>query len=180
MDVNNSSGSNQYNTGYAQANGPAGSQSSTGQQGHASISAPTGNTGRAPGDSAPTGNTGRAPGDHRSADAITNTPLFASAREALKDDKLTGIKSQTGDWDDMNASNDTRADRAANAERVFQYADAKGGTESTPNNNQIEGTLYTRPMTASAASDSSYDYVKGSEANTLYNFEQNGYKAFAQ
>ena len=167
MDVNNSSGSNQYNTGYAQANGPAGSQSSTGQQGHASISAPTGNT-------------GRAPGDHRSADAITNTPLFASAREALKDDKLTGIKSQTGDWDDMNASNDTRADRAANAERVFQYADAKGGTESTPNNNQIEGTLYTRPMTASAASDSSYDYVKGSEANTLYNFEQNGYKAFAQ
>ncbi|QDG59537.1 MULTISPECIES: hypothetical protein [Pseudomonas] len=167
MDVNNSSGSNQYNTGYAQANGPAGSQSSTGQQGHASISAPTGNT-------------GRAPGDHRSVDAITNTPLFASAREALKDDKLTGIKSQTGDWDDMNASNDTRADRAANAERVFQYADAKGGTESTPNNNQIEGTLYTRPMTASASSDSSYDYVKGSEANTLYNFEQNGYKAFAQ
>jgi hypothetical protein len=167
MDVNNSSGSNQYNIGYAQANGPADSQSSTGQQGHASISAPTGNT-------------GRAPGDHRSVDAITNTPLFASAREALKDDKLTGIKSQTGDWDDMNASNDTRADRAANAERVFQYADAKGGTESTPNNNQIEGTLYTRPMTASAASDSSYDYVKGSEANTLYNFEQNGYKAFAQ
>lgn len=167
MDVNNSSGSNQYNTGYAQANGPAGSQSSTGQQGHASISAPTGNT-------------GRAPGDHRSVDAITNNPLFASAREALKDDKLTGIKSQTGDWDDMNASNDTRADRAANAERVFQYADAKGGTESTPNNNQIEGALYTRPMTASASSDSSYDYEAGSEANTLYNFEQNGYKAFAQ
>lgn len=161
------SGSNQYNTGYAQVNGPSGPQSSIDRQGHDSISVPTGNT-------------GRAPGDHRSVDAITSTPLFASAREALKDDNLTGIKSQTGDWDDVNASDDTRADRAANAERVFRYTDAKGGTESTPNNNQIEGAIYTRPMMLGASSDSSYDYVEGSEANTLSNFAQNGYKAFAQ
>jgi len=169
MNVDNPgpSASNQYNTGYAQANGPSGPQSSIDQQGHDSISAPTGNT-------------GRAPGDHRSVDAITSNPLFASAREALKDDNLTGIKSQTGDWDDVNALNDTRADRAANAERVFQYADAKGGIESTQNNNQIEGVLNIRPMMLGANFDSSYDYVDGSEANTLSDFAQKGYKAFAQ
>jgi hypothetical protein len=126
---------------------------------------------------APTANTGRTPNDQRSAEKIASHPLFASLKNYPK--IIEDFKTQVGgDWNDSKLDPDTRANIAANAERVLIYMDSLGGAHSKANNHKIDGKNNgpTLPLPEKFRGPES-EVALFSEAWRLLDFSKDGYSA---
>lgn len=122
----------------------------------------------------PTGNTGRAPGDTRSAEQITSGPLFSIFQEHQFRSLIGGFYNQIGGhWNDPKSSADAQADRAADAERVLAYIDQMGGHGSFAGDGQIQG--YRSPGWLAVMPTILRNTTPGSEAGKLLNFANEGY-----
>lgn len=128
---------------------------------------------------APTGNIGRAPGDNRSAEQISSGPLF-SFMHRLKNDSSPSnnfiklfYEKIGGDWNDTTADPKTRADRAANAERVFDYIDNHGSEKSIPNNQTLD--IPEGPTSLKANKTKEELYEENTEPRLLLEFAEGGY-----
>ena len=136
---------------------------------------------------APTQNTGRAAGDYRSAEEITQNPLFkksfptvpSQGSPLLAEDRLESFYEKVGgNWNDKNLSARERADIAANAERVLEYIDNLGVSNSIAGNQKIDGIQTERPRLHYESLTNEHLSVPFSEANLLLNFAQYGYRTF--
>lgn len=126
---------------------------------------------------APTANTGRTPNDRRSAEEIARHPLFSSLKNHPK--IIEDFKTQVGgDWNDSKLDPDTRANIAANAERVLTYIDSLGGAHSKANNNKIDGKYNgpTLPIPEKFRGPES-EIALFSESWRLLDFSKDGYSA---
>ena len=87
-------------------------------------------------------NTGRAPDDTRSVEEITANPLFKSYFDVVTPSLHRDFKYQVGgDWNDPKLDPDTRADIAANAERVLKRIDENAGEKPTRNDGKIDSEV---------------------------------------
>jgi hypothetical protein len=121
---------------------------------------------------------GRAPGDDRTAEEIVVNPLFRELGRVLEPRELTNFKKHVGgDWEDLSLPAGLRADSAANAERVLEYIDKRGGIDSEPNNGEIEGVA-TRIAYIAPPFDRLFRTYEGSEARLLMDFAYDGYSVF--
>lgn len=136
---------------------------------------------------APTKNTGRAAGDYRSVDEITQNPLFEKSLPTtsylgsplLEEDRLESFYEKVGgNWNDKSLSDRERADIAANAERVLEFIDNLGVSNSIAGNQKIDGIQVERPRLHYQSLTNEHLSVPFSEANLLLNFAQYGYRTF--
>lgn len=96
----------------------------------------------------PTHKTGRTPNDQRSAEQIVDNPLFV-ALEQYPDHLIKGFYTHIGgNWDDKSLTPEERAAIAADAERVLEYIDRRGGEHSKANNHTVDGMKIAVPLIA--------------------------------
>lgn len=124
---------------------------------------------------------GRVRGDYRTVEEITAGPLFKGLHAALSNEELIAFKAKIGgDWENPEFPADHRAELAANAERVLQIIDRKGGKESTAGNGKIDGLRERASLLPDLFQPDSLYTLPGSEARRLVQFANNGFSALHQ
>ncbi len=131
----------------------------------------------------PTGNIGRAPHDHRSAEEIAAGPLFSVIPHLIDSSEnrvfiRQFFEQMGGYWGDHSLDAQTRADIAANAERVLQYIDSRGGKESIPSNQTIDLPFGNTPWMANPSKEMLTR--ENSEMRLLLDFCEKGYPVFQE
>lgn len=124
---------------------------------------------------------GRVRGDYRTVEEITAGPLFKGLHAALSDEELNAFKAKIGgDWESPEFPPDRRAELAANAERVLQIIDRKGGKESTAGNGKIDGLREYASLAPDLLQPEFLHTLPGSEARRLVQFANHGFSALHQ
>ncbi|MBV4454645.1 MULTISPECIES: hypothetical protein [Pseudomonas] len=116
----------------------------------------------------PNGNELSSLGDRRTAEKISDNPLF-NVFNHLPTHVVENFYNQIGgNWNDTKFSANARASFARKAEHVLNYIDKAGGRNGTPNNKKIDGIeLYMAGLTHTARGVT--------ETQRLLNFTDHGY-----
>lgn len=128
-------------------------------------------------ESAPAQNLGRVSGDNRTAMQIADNPIFAALNH-LPRYMLNNFYTQVGgNWNDKSLDPTTRANSAANAERVLEHLDTKNQRRPEANNGRIDGFKMARVALPDHALRKNNIAINNTEAMALVMFTKFGYSS---
>lgn len=127
-------------------------------------------------DYAPNGATGRLKGDRRTAEQIIkDNPILNNLPSSITKESLF---KHLGDWTGSNPDPEKRADAAFNAARLFNYIDGLDVKESARNpSKQGDGKITGEHQAPLPPPFDDVTIVKGSEADLVKKFSEEGYAA---